>query len=139
MRKSTTHCGILAILIPFFFLSACQKNDELSSWTDTPEDINICFIYTLTAGSVIITSKNDFIQTSEMGVCWSDQNLEPTILDSKKAQEGSKKVFTVGLDHLEDKRVYRTRAYAIVNGIPQYSRVMIFEISQKRDTVKNEL
>lgn len=141
MKKLHNLLYLLILCLPLLFVSACKKNlDETPQPTlgDVPEEIVLCLIYDVTAGSAVIKADNRFNKATEMGFCWSKTSDNPSINDFKATLKPAKKVFTEMIKCLEAGTTYTVRACAIQKDKPHYSNMMVFKTLKKNIEIQPE-
>jgi uncharacterized protein (TIGR02145 family) len=111
----------IGLVIFAFVLQSCKK-DEVPLVTTT-EVTEITGNSAVCGGTITDNGSGPVIQR---GICWS-KNINPTIADDKRLDEGGTGSFTFRMSNLESTTLYYVRAYAINEGGTGYGNEISFK------------
>ena len=123
-----------ALTLTLLSFTACQKTVDVEPEKSPSVDllkVLICGVYDITTKSVKIKAESNLIELSEVGVCWSDANPQPTIYDLKTSEKTKDKVFTAIIKNLKAETTYFVRAYKLHESKAIYSDVMTIKTLTK--------
>jgi hypothetical protein len=141
MKNSSIGASI-ALTLTLLSFAACQKSTAIEPEKSPTADllkVLICGVYDITTKSVKIKAESNLSESSEVGVCWSDANPQPTIYDLKTSEKTKDNVFTATIKNLKAETIYFVRAYKLHESKAIYSDVMTIKTLKKTvDAIQKE-
>ncbi len=113
------------ILLVTCTLLTCQKWDWNNPYDDKPPTVTTNNVSNVTQTTATVSATAIGINT-EMGVCYSTINPNPTINDTKIVSTGTTESYTIKLSNLTTDQTFYIRAYAINNKGISYGNSLTF-------------